>query len=142
MPILPVLIGLFAFSQLLGDIEDPKVAKASLMEKTDIKVKIEHWNAVRTIARSWVNVLRSSFIGVFIGVLPAAGSSISNILAYDQAKKASDHPETFGTGEPQGIIAPEAANNATAGGALTDDDGAWYPGIAALRDHARRAADP
>lgn len=125
---LPVLIGLFAFSQLLGDIEDPKVAKASLMEKTDIKVKIEHWNAVRTIARSWVNVLRSSFIGVFIGVLPAAGSSISNILAYDQAKKASDHPETFGTGEPQGIIAPEAANNATAGGALTTMMALGIPG--------------
>jgi len=125
---LPVLIGLFAFSQLLGDIEDPKVAKASLMEKTDIKVKIEHWNAVRTIGRSWVNVLRSSFIGVFIGVLPAAGSSISNILAYDQAKKASDHPETFGTGEPQGIIAPEAANNATAGGALTTMMALGIPG--------------
>ena len=125
---LPVLIGLFAFSQLLGDIEDPKVAKAPLMERTNIKVKIEHWYAVRTIAKSWINVLRSSFIGVFIGVLPAAGSSISNILAYDQAKKASDHPETFGTGEPQGIIAPEAANNATAGGALTTMMALGIPG--------------
>lgn len=125
---LPVLIGLFAFSQLLGDVEDPKVAKAPLMKQTDIKVKIEHWNAVKTIAGSWVNVLRSSFIGVFIGVLPAAGSSISNILAYDQAKKASDHPDTFGTGEPQGIIAPEAANNATAGGALTTMMALGIPG--------------
>ena len=125
---LPVLIGLFAFSQLLGDVEDPKVAKASLMKQTDIKVKIEHWNAVRTILTSWVNVVRSSLIGVFIGVLPAAGSSISNILAYDQAKKASDHPETFGSGEPQGIIAPECANNATAGGALTTMMALGIPG--------------
>jgi putative tricarboxylic transport membrane protein len=75
-----------------------------------------------------VNVLRSSFIGVFIGVLPAAGSSISNILAYDQAKKASNTPERFGSGEPDGIIAPEAANNATAGGALTTMMALGIPG--------------
>jgi len=125
---LPVLIGLFAFSQLLTDVEDPKVARAPLMEKTATAVKIEHWNAIKQIGRSWINVLRSSFIGVFIGVLPAAGSSISNILAYDQAKKASKHPERFGTGELDGIIAPEAANNATAGGALTTMMALGIPG--------------
>jgi len=125
---LPVLIGLFAFSQLLSDVEDPKVAKAPLMEKTATAVKIEHWNAVKAIATRWVNVIRSSAIGVFIGVLPAAGSSISNILAYDQAKKASKHPERFGTGEIDGIIAPEAANNATAGGALTTMMALGIPG--------------
>ena len=125
---LPVLIGLFAFSQLLSDVEDPKIAKAPLMEKTAIAVRIEHWNAVRHIATRWINVLRSSFIGVFIGVLPAAGSSISNILAYDQAKKASKHPETFGTGDIDGIIAPESANNATAGGALTTMMALGIPG--------------
>lgn len=125
---LPVLIGLFAFSQLLSDVEDPKVAKAPLMESKAISVRIEHWNAVRQIASSWVNVIRSSFIGVFIGVLPAAGSSISNILAYDQAKKASREPEKFGSGYPDGIIAPEAANNATAGGALTTMMALGIPG--------------
>jgi putative tricarboxylic transport membrane protein len=125
---LPVLIGLFAFSQLLTDVEDPAVAKAPLMDKTASAVKIEHWNAIKAIARSWVNVLRSSLIGVFIGVLPAAGSSISNILAYDQAKKASKHPERFGTGEIDGIIAPETANNATAGGALTTMMALGIPG--------------
>jgi len=125
---LPVLIGLFAFSQLLSDVEDPKIAKAPLMESTAISVRIEHWNAVRHIASSWVNVIRSSFIGVFIGVLPAAGSSISNILAYDQAKKASKEPEKFGTGYIDGIIAPEAANNATAGGALTTMMALGIPG--------------
>ena len=71
-----------------------------------------------TVLKHWVNLVRSSFIGVFTGILPAAGRSISNILAYDQAKKASKHPETFGTGCEDGIIAPESANNATAGGAL------------------------
>jgi putative tricarboxylic transport membrane protein len=125
---LPVLIGLFAFSQLLSDVEDPDIARASLMKESARAVRIEHWNAVRAIAARWVNVLRSSCIGVFVGVLPAAGSSISNILAYDQAKKASKEPETFGTGNIDGIIAPEAANNATAGGALTTMMALGIPG--------------
>ncbi|UUX51206.1 tripartite tricarboxylate transporter permease [Nisaea acidiphila] len=117
---LPVLIGLFAFSQLLSDIQDRVKARAALMDtrETDAKVRVEHLTAIRMIFARWTNLIRSSFIGVFTGVLPAAGGSISNILAYDQAKKASKTPERFGKGEPDGIIAPEASNNATAGGAL------------------------
>ena len=116
---LPVLIGLFAFSQLLSDVQDVKKARQPLMETKDAKaVRIEHWQAIKIILSRWINVVRSALIGVFTGVLPAAGGSISNILAYDQAKKASKKPEAFGSGTPDGIIAPEAANNATAGGAL------------------------
>ena len=81
-------------------------------------LRIEHAQAIREVLGRWGNLIRSSLIGVFTGILPAAGGSISNILAYDQAKKASKHPEEFGTGSPEGIVAPEAANNATAGGAL------------------------
>ncbi len=116
---LPVLIGLFAFSQLLSDVQDHDQARRPLMEHGARAVKIQHWAAIREIMRQWVNLIRSTLIGVFVGVLPAAGGSISNILAYDQAKKGSKTPEKFGTGTAEGIIAPEAANNATAGGALT-----------------------
>jgi len=63
-------------------------------------------------------LIRSSLIGVFVGILPGAGGTIANILAYDQAKKASKAPHTFGTGVPEGIIAPESSNNAVEGGAL------------------------
>lgn len=115
---LPVLIGLFAFSQLMSDIRDRGNARKALSEMKDVSIRIEHRRAIKTIIADWINIVRSSFIGVFTGVLPAAGSSISNILAYDQAKKASDTPEKFGSGHPSGIIAPESANNATAGGAL------------------------
>lgn len=115
---LPVLIGLFAFSQLLADIRDPDKAKKPLSEDSKTSVKIEHREAVRAVLKRWGNLVRSSLIGIFAGILPAAGGSISNILAYDQAKKASKTPEIFGTGCEDGIIAPESANNATAGGAL------------------------
>lgn len=115
---LPVLIGLFAFSQLLTDLKDRERAKKPLMENTGKAVKVEHVKAIKIIFKSWPNLIRSSFIGIFVGILPAAGGSISNILAYDQAKKASKTPEKFGTGIADGIIAPESSNNATAGGAL------------------------
>ncbi len=113
-----VLIGLFAFSQLLRDVRDPEAAKKSLAEKGTIHAKIEHRAALRVIAKRWTVVVRSSLIGVFTGILPGAGGSIANILAYDQAKKASKHPEKFGTGVAEGIIAPESSNNAVEGGAL------------------------
>ena len=113
-----VLIGLFAFSQLLRDVRDPVTARKSLTERRSVQVKIEHLAAIREVAKRWTVVLRSALIGVFTGILPGAGGSIANILAYDQAKKASKHPEKFGTGTPEGIIAPESSNNAVEGGAL------------------------
>ena len=115
---LPVLIGLFAFSQLLSDVEDSAKAKAPLMKNSAEAIRVEHRKAIATVLMNWINLIRSSFIGIFTGILPAAGGSISNILAYDQAKKASNNRNEFGKGAVNGIIAPEAATNATAGGAL------------------------
>lgn len=115
---LPVLIGLFAFSQLLSDMSDSEAAKKPMNDGQRHVVRMEHWESIRLNVVHWLTLVRSSAIGLFVGLLPAAGSSISNILAYDQAKKASKKPEDFGTGIPQGMIASEASNNATAGGAL------------------------
>ncbi|MDH3665052.1 MAG: tripartite tricarboxylate transporter permease, partial [Alphaproteobacteria bacterium] len=114
-----VLIGVFAFSQLLSDIRDPEGARESLSERGNVKIKIEHWRAIKAIAKRWTTMIRSALIGMFTGILPGAGGSIANILAYDQAKKASKTPEVFGTGVPEGVIAPETSNNAVEGGALT-----------------------
>ena len=115
---LPVLIGLFAFSRLLGDVHDRETARKRLGGHDTHNRQNRLFAFGGHGAGRWFNLLRSSFLGVFIGILPAAGSTISNVVAYDQAKKASKEPETFGTGAVDGIIAPESANNATAGGAL------------------------
>lgn len=114
-----VLIGLFAFSQLLSDVRDPDKARRSLSMSGNVRVRIEHLRAIKAIIKRWPTLIRSSFIGMFVGILPGAGGSIANILAYDQAKKASSKPEEFGTGVPEGVIAPESSNNAVEGGALT-----------------------
>ena len=125
---LPVLIGLFAFSELMGNLERKARSVTPLIEKPNLRFSSPQ--SIKTIFRQPLNLIRSSLIGVFIGVLPGAGASISNILSYDQAVKGSRHPSKFGTGIPDGIIASEAANNATGGGALIPTMALGVPGDA------------
>jgi putative tricarboxylic transport membrane protein len=77
-----------------------------------------------------VNLIRSSLIGVFIGAVPGAGGSISNLVAYDQARRASKTPERFGSGIPDGVIASESGNSSTAGGGLIPMIALGIPGSA------------
>jgi putative tricarboxylic transport membrane protein len=115
---LPVLVGLFAFSQLLSDLSYPEAAKVPMLPRGSKAARVDHWGGIVETLRYWPSLIRSTLIGLFTGILPAVGGSIANILAWDQEKKASKHPERFGTGIPEGIIASEASNNSTAGGAL------------------------
>ena len=125
---LPVLIGLFAFSQLMTALESKRAVSEALI--ANAKLTWSNLKVIIEIFRQPINLLRSSFIGVFIGALPGAGASISNILAYDQAVKGSKYPEKFGTGIPDGIVASESANNATCGGGLTPTIALGVPGDA------------
>lgn len=72
--------------------------------------------ALRISLASKFNFVRSSLIGTAVGILPGAGGSIAGLIAYSEARRSSKHRERFGTGEPDGIIATEASNNATVGG--------------------------
>jgi putative tricarboxylic transport membrane protein len=73
-------------------------------------------DAFRITLRSKFNLMRSSLIGTVVGILPGAGGSIAGLISYSEARRSSRHPERFGTGEPDGVIATEASNNATVGG--------------------------
>ncbi len=127
---LPVLIGVFAFAQIMTDIEKMRGPgpgrDAVAMPRLEVSHLKVNWEV---LSRPFV-LLWSSFIGVLIGVLPAIGGSAANIMAYDQAKKFSQHPERFGTGTPEGIIAPEASNNANVGGSLVTIMAFGIPGDA------------
>ena len=128
---LPVLIGVFAFAQIMADVEKiggaattgEALVRASTLAASQLKVIWE------IISRPFLLVW-ASFIGVLIGVLPAIGGSAANIMAYDQAKKFSKHPERFGKGTPEGIIASESANNANVGGSLVTIMAFGIPGDA------------
>ena len=60
--------------------------------------------------------LRSSLLGIAIGIFPGIGPGLANVLCYTQAKAGSKHPELFGTGYEEGIIGAETGNNAATGG--------------------------
>jgi putative tricarboxylic transport membrane protein len=63
-------------------------------------------------------IIKGSLIGTFVGAVPGAGGDIAAFVSYSEAKRASKHPELFGTGVPEGIAAAECANNACSGGAM------------------------
>lgn len=76
------------------------------------------------------NSLRSSVIGVFVGLIPGTGGDTASWFAYNEAKRFSRRKAEFGTGYPAGIVAPEAANNAVVGGALIPTIALGIPGSA------------
>lgn len=109
---LVAIVGLFAVSEIFVFIESHGKSSA-------IGVKLEKVTVpVKDIVGSFVAMLRATAIGFFAGVLPGAGASLGSFLAYMAEKSVAKDKETFGTGNPRGIAAPEAGNNAAAGGAL------------------------
>lgn len=113
LKLLPVLIGLFALSQILRDIiELDRVTEQVKVSTSGMLMRGKDWG------KHLVNMLRSSLIGTWVGILPGIGANIGSVLAYAAARNVSDHPEEFGQGAEGGIVASEAANNATIGGAL------------------------
>jgi len=135
---LPVLIGVFAVSQLIADIVDiDRTIERTKFSTKGILMSFKDWKN-----QAW-NMLRSSVIGTWIGILPGIGANIGSIVAYTTAKNMSKTPEKFGTGSEEGIVASEAANNATIGGALIPLIAMGIPGsvidailIGALMIHA------
>ncbi|GGJ80445.1 tripartite tricarboxylate transporter permease [Pseudomonas matsuisoli] len=113
--LLPALIGLFAVSQVLEAAESRKVEKP--MKTVGFNLR-QMGFSIRAGASHALNWLRSSVIGTGIGILPGLGGAVCNILAYGAAKKYSKHPEKFGTGITDGLVASESSNNASTGGAL------------------------
>jgi len=111
--LLPVLVGLFAVSQAIRDI--------LWIDRTAEPLPVDGRRLLMT-AGDWkkhsVNLTRSSLMGTWVGILPGVGANIGSVMAYSAAKNASKEPEKFGTGSEEGIVASEAANNATVGGAL------------------------
>ncbi len=108
----PVMIGLFAMSELL-------VQSGKLMNK----VKTVAMKAVKLPTRAdyrkiWKTILRSCGIGTFIGILPAEGATVASMIGYSEARRWSKNKEEFGKGSIEGIAGAESANNAATGGAM------------------------
>jgi putative tricarboxylic transport membrane protein len=109
-----VAIGVFAIGEVLASVEAGDEAKI-LPVPRGLRNLLPNWEELKACRFAFVN---GSITGFFIGVLPGAGAAISSFMAYGIEKAFSKHPELFGTGVPEGVAAPEGANNADTGGAL------------------------
>lgn len=109
--LIPIMIGLFGF---------PEIIKA--FRKTDNNIlKMSPFSmkeGLHTISHNIGAIIRSSLIGVGVGIIPGVGEDVGGWLSYWASKSSSKHPETFGKGNPTGIISAEAGNNACVGGAI------------------------
>ncbi|MDF1823731.1 MAG: tripartite tricarboxylate transporter permease [Verrucomicrobiales bacterium] len=111
--LLPVLIGLFAFSQAWSDLNS-QVGRSNEPSTTSppLRFSFSLW------LRQLPNLIRSSAIGTFVGILPGIGANVGSVISYGVAKNMSKTPGEFGKGSEEGLVASESANNATVGGAL------------------------
>lgn len=112
-PLVPVLLGLFALSEVLFMVEEGPAGKTKSKPMNGILAV-----PAKTFVKMKSLLLRSSVIGYLIGVVPGAGASIASFVSYAVAKKTSKTPEQFGKGSMEGIAASETANNAAVSGAL------------------------
>ena len=117
--VVPALIGLFSLSQIL--IQAERLIKKGGGGKPNLEIaeiKGRFLPSLKEYISLLPNIIRSSIIGVFIGILPGAGSDIGGWVSYNEAKRWSKHSDEFGKGSLEGICASETANNAVCGGAL------------------------
>ncbi|HCN0594380.1 TPA: tripartite tricarboxylate transporter permease, partial [Escherichia coli] len=113
VPFIPVMIGLFAASEAFRSMEQNQQIRQGA--KVAIGSLLLPWQTLRRIA---LTILRSSGLGVFIGMIPGAGADIAAFVAYNETRRFSKTPENFGKGEIKAVASCEAGANGCTGGAL------------------------
>ncbi len=111
---IPVLIGLFALSEVFSGIESGEVGIPPVQPDKERSP----WPTVREYLKLKYSMIRAGILGTVIGVFPGAGGTIASFIAYDVEKRLSKDPDSFGKGAPAGVAAAEASNSSSVGGAL------------------------
>lgn len=110
------LIGLFVLPELYNM---AAMGRTALGEVTvDSRQKASFWRVCGRVLSMPGNLIRSCLIGEIVAIIPGAGGNIANLVAYNEAKRASRHPERFGTGVVEGLVATESSNNVTVAGSM------------------------
>lgn len=110
-PIL-IMVGLFAVSEMLAQITEPPWAQA---QRSEARLKLPNWAMSKRLVKPQAI---GAVVGTVEGVTPGAGGTVAAFMAYSEARRWSKHPEEFGHGSPEGIAAPESANNVVTATAL------------------------
>lgn len=114
LEMIPLMMGLFAISEVFKESIDITGEKERFFN-VKLDTSFPSWSMIK----SWIPCgIFGSTLGVIIGAMPGAGATVASFLAYTGVKKWSKNPESFGKGNPLGVVAPESANNAVTGGAM------------------------
>jgi len=129
--LIPFVIGILAIAELisLGTKQQTTIAYSAKDVATGYKGL---WKGMKDVFQHKICLLRSACIGTLVGIIPGIGGAVANVVSYTVAFQSSSHPETFGKGDPEGVIAPEAANNAKDGGSMLPTLGFGIPGSAEM----------
>lgn len=123
IPFTVALIGLFSIPQAIALAEQSRGVQQAVNQVSDRILPRLH-----EFLKLLPNIIRSSVIGLVTGVIPGAGGDTASWFAYNEAKRFAKDKSGFGKGEPAGVAAPEAANNAVVGGALIPTIALGIPG--------------
>lgn len=129
--IITVVIGLFALPELV-DLATKRRPISLDKRLAGRKMWGDVWEGVKDVFRHFRVFLMGTIVGYVIGIIPGVGAETAPFVAYAQAKQLSKHPERFGTGIVEGVIAPESANNAKEAGALLTTLAFGIPGSAVM----------
>jgi len=126
--LVPALTGLFAISEMIAlSVSGGTIAREGAAEPITGVL-----DGVRQAARHWKTTLQGSAIGTVVGAVPGLGGTVAAFLSYTAAMQISKSPETFGKGNIEGVIGPEAANNSKDGGSLIPTLSFGIPGSAEM----------
>lgn len=120
--LVPVLTGLFAVTEIITWIQE----RGTISQLGRLEGSV--WRGVFDTLRHPMALIRSTFVGIGVGVIPGVGSVIASFLAYEVEKLSSRDPQRFGKGAPEGVIAPEAANNSSISASLAPALALGIPG--------------
>lgn len=115
VPLVPMVLGVFA----LPELAELAVLRQRIAGDHAAEITLSsQWQGVRDVIRHWRLVVRCSILGTALGAIPGLGSAVIDWIAYGYAQRTERNPETFGSGDVRGVIAPESSNNAKEGGHL------------------------
>jgi len=115
---LVLAIGIYGIGEMLWTVEEHALGGGKSM-LSDATVSVARtMTALKDLLRTWKSSVMGSLLGYFVGILPAAGATPGSLMAYGIAKQISNEPEKFGNGAIEGVVAPEAANNAASTGSM------------------------
>lgn len=123
--LIPLVVGLFAVTEMVS-LLSPQAPEMLKLGKEDFTLG----QGIRETFKHLHTLVHCTALGIGIGILPGTGGAVASFVSYGEAKRISKHPEKFGDGAPDGIIGPEAANNAAVGGSLVPLLALGIPGSA------------